>query len=122
MIGANLLDAEGFPAGPEYFGRKDKKAVIAKGDRPDFQWAAMDTPTRCLILTGNFDPIPYVVEKARELQIPLAVVERDTLDTLDAIEEILASPGLDATAKLDEFSSLVGGVLDTDPLDQLLEE
>ena len=122
MVGANLLDAEGFPAGPEYFGRMENKVVIAKGDRPDFQWAAMDTPTRCLILTGNHDPIPYVIEKAREKQIPLAVVERDTLDVLDALEEIMSSPRLDQPAKLEKFQALVEETLDLAPLDAMLED
>ncbi|MEE9248607.1 MAG: AAA family ATPase [Dehalococcoidia bacterium] len=121
MVGANLLDAEGFPAGPQYFGRGENKAVIAKGDRPDFQWAAMDTDTRCLILTGNHDPIPYVIEKARERQIPLAVVERDTLDILEALEGILSSPRLDQPAKLEKFQALMEEALDLGPLDAMLE-
>ena len=120
MVGANLLDAEDFPAGPEYFGQRDKKAVIAKGDRPDFQWAAMNTPTHCLILTGDFEPIPYVLERAKELQVTIAVVEKDTLDTLDAIEEILSGPGLDGEAKLREFSALVESSIDTAALDEAL--
>ena len=120
MVGANLLDAEDFPAGPEYFGQRDKKAVIAKGDRPDFQWAAMNTPTRCLILTGDFEPIPYVLERAKELQVTIAVVEKDTLDTLDAIEEILSGPGLDGDAKLQQFTALVESSIDTAALDQAL--
>ena len=120
MVGANVLDAEDFPAGPEYFGQRDRKAVIAKGDRPDFQWAAMDTPTRCLILTGDFEPIPYVLEKAKELKVPVAVVEKDTLDTLDAIEEILSGPGLDGEAKLREFTELVESSVDVSALDEAL--
>ena len=120
MVGANLLDAEDFPAGPEYFGQRDKKAVIAKGDRPDFQWAAMNTPTHCLILTGDFEPIPYVLERAKELQVTIAIVEKDTLDTLDAIEEILSGPGLDGEAKLREFSALVESSIDTSALDEAM--
>ena len=120
MVGANVLDAEDFPAGPEYFGQRDKKAVIAKGDRPDFQWAAMNTPTHCLILTGDFEPIPYVLERAKELQVTIAVVEKDTLDTLDAIEEILSGPGLDGDAKLQQFTALVESSIDTAALDQAL--
>ncbi len=120
MVGANVLDAEDFPAGPEYFGQRDKKAVIAKGDRPDFQWAAMNTPTRCLILTGDFQPIPYVLERAKELQVPIAVVEKDTLDTLDAIEDILSGPGLDGETKLREFTSLVESAVDISALDEAL--
>lgn len=122
MVGANLLDAEGFPAGPEYFGRMENKVVVAKGDRPDFQWAAMDTPTRCLILTGNHDPIPYVIEKAMEKQIPLAVVERDTLDILEALEGIMSSPKLDQPAKLEKVQALVEEALDLSPLDAMLED
>ena len=120
MVGANVLDAEDFPAGPDYYGLRENKAVITKGDRPDFQWVAMDTPTRCLILTGDFEPIPYVLEKAKDLRMPIAVVEKDTLDTLDAIEEILSGPGIDGDAKLREFTALVESSIDTAPLDAAL--
>ena len=120
MVGANLMDAPGYPAGLEYFGRKKNKAVIAKGDRPDFQWAAMDTPTSCIILTGNYEPIPYVIEKAKETGIPLVVVEKDTLDTLHALEEILAVPRFDQVKKLERFQSLVEENLDLPALDAAL--
>ena len=120
MVGANVLDAEDFPAGPEYFGQRERKAVIARGDRPDFQWAAMNTDTRCLILTGDHQPIPYVVERAKELQVPIAVVRRDTLDTLDAIDEILSGPSLDSESKLREFTTLVDSTVDASALDTAL--
>ena len=92
MVGANVLDAEDFPAGPEYYAQRSNKAVIGRGDRPDFHWSAIDTPTRCVILTGNFEPIPYLLSKAEERQVPVAVVEKDTLDVMDALEEIFNGP------------------------------
>ncbi|MEE9199051.1 MAG: DRTGG domain-containing protein, partial [Dehalococcoidia bacterium] len=121
MVGANVLDAPGHPAGPAYFGLKENKAVITRGDRPDIQWAALDTPTRCIILTGNHEPIPYVTEKAREREVPLVVVEQDTLDTLDAVEEVLAAPRFDLGRKLQSFQALVEENLDLADLDSSLD-
>ena len=107
MVGANVLDAEDFPAGPEYYAQRSNKAVIGRGDRPDFHWSAIDTPTRCVILTGNFEPIPYLLSKAEERQVPVAVVEKDTLDVMDALEDIFNGPALDSQAKLTAFTSLL---------------
>ncbi len=120
MVGANVLDAEDFPAGPEYYAQRSNKAVIGRGDRPDFHWSAIDTPTRCVILTGNFEPIPYLLSKAEERQVPVAVVEKETLDVMDALEEIFDGPALDSHAKLTAFTSLVESSLDTSPLDTAL--
>ena len=120
MVGANVLDAEDFPAGPEYYGQRSNKAVIGRGDRPDFHWSAIDTPTRCVILTGNFEPIPYLLSKAEERQVPVAVVEKDTLDILDTLEEIFDGPALDSHAKLTAFTSLVESSIDTTVLDAAL--
>ena len=120
MVGANVLDAEDFPAGPEYYGQRSNKAVIGRGDRPDFHWSAIDTPTRCVILTGNFEPIPYLLSKAEERQVPVAVVEQDTLDILDTLEEIFSGPSLDSSAKLSAFTSLVESSIDTSVIDHAL--
>lgn len=120
MVGANVLDAEDFPAGPEYYGQRSNKAVIGRGDRPDFHWSAIDTPTRCVILTGNFEPIPYLLAKAEERQVPVAVVDRDTLDVMDTLEEIFNGPTLDSQAKLTAFTSLVESSIDTSALDTAL--
>ncbi|MFQ5934485.1 MAG: AAA family ATPase [Dehalococcoidia bacterium] len=120
LVGANVLDTAGYPAGPQYFGAKENKAVISKGDRPDFQWAALDTHTLCLILTGNHEPIPYVVEKAREKQIPLAVVEKDTLDILASVEELLADARFDGKVKLERFQALTEESVDLSALNSTL--
>ena len=121
MVGANVVDAPGYPAGPIYYGTKNNKVVIAKGDRPDFQWSALDTDTKCVILTGDHEPIPYVMEKAKETKIPLVVVETDTLATLDVLEGVLSTPRLDQVKKLDKFQALVEENLDLDLLDRELK-
>ena len=54
-----------------YFRRKPNKAVITGGDRADIQLAALETSTRCLILTGNLYPSPAVLNRAEELCVPV---------------------------------------------------
>jgi len=73
MLGAMTVDP-----GPEYFGRKANKAVVIKGERPDMQMAALETSTRCLILSGGAAPIPAVQYKAKDKNIPLIAVKSDT--------------------------------------------
>ncbi len=86
MVGAMCLD----PA-PLYFGLRTKKAVITRGDRPDIQLGALETPTRCLVLTGGVKPLPVVLQRAREKGVPIILVEKDTLATLTNIEEGLSA-------------------------------
>ena len=86
MVGALSVDS-----GLDYFGRKTNKAVITRGDRPDIQMAALETSTKCLILTGNISPMPIVLHRAKEKGIPIIVVKEDTLSTLRRIEEAIGN-------------------------------
>lgn len=86
MVGAMTLD----PA-PLYFGLRTNKAVVTRGDRPDIQLAALETPTRCLVLTGGVKTLPIVVQRAGELGVPIILVDKDTTATLSAIEEGLSA-------------------------------
>ena len=56
MVGAMSVDSA-----LTYFRRKPNKAVITGGDRPDIQLAALETSTKCLILTGNLQPSPIIL-------------------------------------------------------------
>ena len=51
MVGAMSVEAA-----LTHFRRASNKAVVTGGDRPDIQLAALETSTRCLILTGNLRP------------------------------------------------------------------
>ena len=72
-----------------YFRRTPRKCVITGGDRSDIQLAALETPTRCLILTGDLRPSHTVLARAQELRVPVLLVRSDTLSTVTAIEELL---------------------------------
>jgi uncharacterized protein len=71
-----------------YFQRLPNKAVITGGSRTDIQLAALETSTRCLILTGGRNPNQIIIARAREAGIPIVVVPDDTLTTVEKIEGI----------------------------------
>jgi len=49
-----------------YFQRLPNKAVITGGNRADIQLAALETSTRCLVLTGDQMPNQIIIARARE--------------------------------------------------------
>ena len=59
-----------------YFRRKPNKVVITGGDRPDIQILALETSTKCLILTGNLEPSPMILGRAEELSVPVVLVSQ----------------------------------------------
>jgi len=84
MIGA--MNVEG---ALRYFRKVQNKAVITGGDRPDIQLAALETSTRCIILTGNLFPSDIIISRAEERDVPMIVVKDDTLTAVEKIESLL---------------------------------
>jgi BioD-like phosphotransacetylase family protein len=72
-----------------YFQRLPNKAVITGGNRADIQLAALETSTRCLVLTGDQMPNQIIVARAREAGVPIVVVSYDTLTTVEKLEAVL---------------------------------
>ncbi len=107
MIGGMVLDK-----GTHYFNRSDTKAVIVRGDRPDIQMAALATPTRCLVLTGGHRPIQYIEHEAREEEVPLILVQSDTLSTARALEAMFGEVAVDHPDKVAKFADLLQEGLD----------
>ena len=80
LIGGNLMDS-----GDTYFNRGPAKAVIVRGDRPDIQMAALNSPTEGLILTGGHQPVEYVYHEVEQLDVPLIVAPGKTAETVEAL-------------------------------------
>jgi hypothetical protein len=70
----------------EFFRRRRNMAVVTGADRTDIQLAALEASTQCLILTGAGDPLPQLISRAEELDVPVLRVEHDTLTTVEVIE------------------------------------
>jgi hypothetical protein len=111
-----LVGGMGLDSGEVYFGTRDSKAVIVRGDRPDVQMSALTTPTACLVLTDDIEPIEYVLYEAELEEVPIAVVGSDTMDTMAALNDVSSRARFDHPAKLQRLSELMGEHVDTDAL------
>jgi BioD-like phosphotransacetylase family protein len=108
MLGAMVVDS-----GLDYFGRKSNKAAIVRQDRPDMQLAALETSTRCLILTGSSEPPVYnVLQKAEARGIPIISTEAEAQDVLASLEETLVSTRLNQEKKLSRLAEVIKKNLD----------
>lgn len=85
----------------EYFRRGRNMAIVTGSDRTDLQLAAMETSTQCLVLTGHTPPLPSILSRAEELEIPILSVDLDTLSAVEIIENTLGQVRLHEGIKLD---------------------
>lgn len=95
-----------------YFRRKPNKAVITGGDRTDIQLAALETSTRCLILSGNLYPAAQVLDQAQDLCVPVLLTKQDTLATIEVIEGFFARSRFQQPKKVERFSALLDEYFD----------
>ena len=98
------------------FRRQQNKAVITGGDRVDIQLAALETSTVALILTGNLQPSPMVVQQAESLEIPILLVPSTTMEAVDRIEQAYSRTRLGQPEKLEAFMSLMREHVDSERL------
>lgn len=89
------------------FRKQTNKAVITGGDRTDIQLAALETSTTCLVLTGNLHPSPLIVKQAEEFGVAVLLVPTNTMETVEAIENVFGKTRLGQVTKLKQFESLI---------------
>lgn len=102
MVGAMSVDSA-----LTYFRRKPNKAVITGGDRPDIQLAALETSTKCLILTGNLRPSPIILGRADEVGVPMILVRQDTLTAVEVIERFFGKTRFHLEKKIERFEEML---------------
>jgi len=83
-----MVGAMGQDKALRFFRRKANKAVITGGDRADVQLAALETSTRCIVLTGSQIPGAAVMSRAEELGVPMILVDTDTLTAVERMETL----------------------------------
>ncbi len=107
MIGAMSVDSA-----LAYFRRKLNKAVITGGDRPDIQLAALETSTKCLILTGNLHPNPLIINRAEEAGVAIMLVKHDTMTAVQLAEQALGRARFHQEKKIQRFESMLSECFD----------
>lgn len=73
----------------KYLRRTPNKAVITGGQRADILLAALETSTRCLIVTGDLRPNDIVVSRAEAAGVPIIAVREDTLTAVEKVERAI---------------------------------
>jgi BioD-like phosphotransacetylase family protein len=101
MVGAMNMDTA-----LRHFRRTPNKAVITGGDRSDIQLAALETSTRCLILTGDLYPNDVILGRAQEKAVPVLVVRSDTLQTVEQCESLMGRLSLTSHQKLQRITEI----------------
>lgn len=84
------------------------------------QLVGLEAATRCLILTGNLRPMPEVLRRAEEIGVPVLLVRQNTLETVEAIEEVFGKTRLGQETKLEQFESLFAEHFDFERLYELM--
>lgn len=107
MVGAMSVDS-----GIDYFGRKSNKAAVVLDYRPDMQMAALETPLRCLVVSGKATPIDYVRYRAEDKAVPIILTENGTDDIVVGIEEALGQARFNQEKKLKRLADIIGQNLD----------
>lgn len=102
MVGGWIMDS-----GVHVFSRRDRKAVIARHDRPDIQMAALETDPVCLVLTGGGRPIEYVEYELKEREIPVILVKQDTLTAMSDLDTISARASIHHIQKIERFREMI---------------
>ena len=102
-----LVGGMGMDPGQLYFGLRENKAVIVRGDRPDLQMAALDTATACLILTGGKTPVQYIAHHAELRQTPMLATSASTLDTMELLHSIGDMASVHSPHKAQCFAELL---------------
>ena len=89
-----------------YESQKDVLALI-RGDRPDLQLGALQAGgnVKGLVLTKGIEPIEYVTYEAKQLRIPLILVDCDTHEAADRISGIVSKSKFDHADKLERCLS-----------------
>ncbi len=116
MVGAMSVDSA-----LTYFRRRANKAVITGGDRADLQLAALETSTRCLILTGNLRPSPLIIGRAEERGVPIILTRHDTLTAIELIENFFGKSRFHQAKKVEHFESLLNKYFDFDAFSKALK-
>jgi uncharacterized protein len=119
LVETFMLGAMGQEQALKFFRMKTNKAVITGGDRADIQLAALETNTRCLILTGNFQPSSVVLGRAEEIGVPIILVKFDTLTTIEKLNVVIGHAGFHEFKKIDKIIQITKEFIDIEGLIKL---
>ena len=121
MVETLTIGAMNVNSALRYFRKGINMAVVTGGDRTDIQLAALETSTQCLVLTGQIPPSREILERAKDLEVPILAVDSDTLSTVERIDELFGQARLHEPVKIKCLEELIKQHLDLNRLLQFLD-
>ncbi len=82
-------------------------ALITGGQRTEMIMAALETPTKCLILTGGHIPSQQVIASADRAGVPLISVRLNTLQATEMMERAMGRVRLGEKQKIERARELL---------------
>lgn len=119
LIESMMVGAMGQDQALRLFRKQANKVVVTGGDRSDIQLAALETPTKSLILTGGHRPSPLVLGQAEEIGVPIIMVDYDTATTVEMVESAIGHQKVHSPKKIERIRGFIRDGLD---LDLMLEK
>lgn len=107
-----LIGAMDVDSALNYFRRTPNKAVITGAHRSDIQLAALETSTKCIILTGGFQTNEVVLGKAMARGVPILSVSDDTFSAINKIELRMGKSSIREKKKMDRTKELISAGFD----------
>jgi len=102
MVGALTINT-----GLDYFSRKTDKAAVVKDNRPDMQLSALETSTKCLVVSGNTAPVYSVRYRAEDKGIPIILTKSDPSTIVESIEDALDKARFNQEKKLPKLTQIM---------------
>ncbi len=114
MLGAMSPDS-----GRDYYNRLRNKAVVTRSERSDMQLAALETSTKCLVVSGK-KPTTSVMVKSEDKKVPVIVANKDINEIVSGIERSLAGAGFQQLQKLQAMTAILDSRFDYKTLNTAL--
>ncbi|MDD5448925.1 MAG: phosphotransacetylase family protein [Actinomycetota bacterium] len=114
LVESMMVGAMGLEQALALFRKRADKVVVTGGDRSDIQLAALETPTKALILTGGHGPNALVMRQAEEMHVPIILVNHDTVTTVELVEKAIENQKVHGEIKVERIRYFVRENIDID--------
>jgi hypothetical protein len=114
MLGAMSPDSA-----RDYYNRMRNKVVVTRYERADMQLAALETSTKCLVVSGG-RPSTSVMIKAEDKKVPVLLVDKDISEIVSGIERSLAGASFHQMQKLQAMTAILDSRFDYKALNTAL--
>ena len=114
-----MMGSSTFDRGAAYYQRKNNKAVLVWGERPGYRKAALaglpqvalQTSTRCVVISDAAVPLPAIMQKATEKGVPLISVPGKLPEVIAKLEKAAGSIPFCQEQKIGPLLNVMQGVL-----------